>query len=250
MNVIDINSDVGEGIGNEAQLLPLLTSCNIACGGHAGDTQTMEKVTTLALQHNLKIGAHPGYEDKANFGRVPITLLPAGEAGSRKQLRQSITRQILELKMIVEEKGGRLHHVKPHGALYNQASVDREIASIIIDAVATIDNELILYAPFNSVIAKMAKDILPLKIEGFADRNYNRDYTLVSRSQPNALLTEPKSVIQHIAHMVAHQELHTITGEICPIQIETLCLHGDTPKALDIVQYIRKEASKYKLRFE
>lgn len=243
MNAIDINSDVGEGIGNEAQLLPLLTSCNIACGGHAGDTQTMEEVTTLALQHNLKIGAHPGYEDKANFGRVSITLTP-------EQLRQSITHQILELKTIVEEKGGRLHHVKPHGALYNQASVDSEIASIIIDAVATIDKELVLYAPFNSVIAKMAKGILPVKIEGFADRNYNSDYTLVSRSQPNALLTEPKSVMRHIAAMVGQQELHTITGDIQPIQIETLCVHGDAPKALEIVQHIRQEASKYKLCFK
>ncbi len=243
MNPIDINSDVGEGIGNETQLLPLLTSCNIACGGHAGDTQTMEEVTALALQYELKIGAHPGYEDKTNFGRVPITL-------SRKELRQSITRQIRELKTIVEDKGGRLHHVKPHGALYNQASVDREIASIIIDTIAAIDDELILYAPFNSVIAEMAKGILPIKIEGFADRNYNSDYTLVSRSQPNALITEPKSVMEHISHMVAKQQLHTITGEICPMHIETLCVHGDTPKALEILQYIRKEASHHNIKFE
>ena len=243
MNAIDINSDVGEGIGNEAQLLPLLTSCNIACGGHAGDIQTMEEVTALALQHNLKIGAHPGYEDKANFGRVSITL-------SRKQLRQSITRQILELKRIVKDKGGRLHHVKPHGALYNQASVDSEIASIIIEAVTTVDTSLVLYASYNSVMAKMAKGILPVKIEGFADRNYNNDYTLVSRSQPNALITEPKNAMLHIAAMVGQKQLHTITGDICPIQIETLCVHSDTPQALEIVKYIRKEASNYKIHFK
>ncbi len=243
MSTVDLNSDVGEGIGNEALLLPLLTSCNIACGGHAGDIHTMQEVTRLALQNKVKIGAHPGYEDKANFGRVEIAL-------SRKQLKESISTQVLALKTIVESQGGILHHIKPHGALYNKAAVDKETAITILEAITAIDDRLVVYVPYNSVIQELAQNVLPIMIEGFADRNYNTDYTLVSRSQNNALLTDPVAVMKHIKTMVAGQQLHTIDKVMLPIQLDTLCVHGDTDQALEILKYLRREAPQHQIRFE
>jgi len=181
MTRIDINSDVGEGIDNEAQLLPFLSSCNIACGAHAGDVETMQRVVRIAQDHKVKIGAHPGYEDKANFGRVPLDI-------SREQLKESIRAQILRLKEITDAQGTKLHHIKPHGALYNKAAIDQQTATIIIETIADIDATLVLYTPYNSVILELAQGVLPVKVEGFADRNYNSDYTLVSRSRNDALI--------------------------------------------------------------
>jgi len=242
MKTIDLNSDVGEGVGNETQLLPLLSSCNIACGAHAGDEATMKAVVALAIKHQVKIGAHPGYEDKANFGRIPLSL-------SRKELKDSITTQIISLQAITQSEGGTLHHVKPHGALYNKAAIDAATAAVIIEAVSEIDKNLVLYVPYNSVIEELAKNILPIVVEGFADRNYNPDYTLVSRSQENALLTEPSQVLQHIKAMVAQEQLHCIDGSILPIQLDTLCVHGDTPQALEILKYLSRQAAQHQIKF-
>lgn len=240
MTRIDINSDVGEGIDNEAQLLPFLSSCNIACGAHAGDVETMQRVVRIAQDHKVKIGAHPGYEDKANFGRVPLDI-------SREQLKESIRAQILRLKEITDAQGTKLHHIKPHGALYNKAAIDQQTATIIIETIADIDATLVLYTPYNSVILELAQGVLPVKVEGFADRNYNSDYTLVSRSRNDALITEPAAVMKHINHMI-NGKLHCVSGEIQAIQVDTICVHGDTRSALEIVQYIHKNAKKYQIQ--
>lgn len=238
---IDINCDVGEGIGNEEQLMPLISSCNIACGGHAGNQEIMEMVTQLAISNSVKIGAHPGYEDRANFGRVPLPL-------SRKQLHKSITSQIQKLNDIVVSQGANLHHVKPHGALYNKAAVDRETAKIIVEAVATMDAGLFLYAPYDSVLVEEAKGIVPVKVEGFADRNYNNDYTLVSRSEDNALIENPEEVLKHIKSMICEHELVSIQGLKLPIALNTLCVHGDTSTALEILRYIHKHAASFQIQ--
>lgn len=239
MSSIDLNSDVGEGVNNEAALMPLISSCNIACGGHAGSVEIMKEVTALAIKNNVKIGAHPGYEDKANFGRVPLDI-------SRKQLQESIQTQILQLKEITAAQGASLHHIKPHGALYNKAAVDKETAAVIIETIKAIDDALILYVPYHSVILEMAQGVLPVKIEGFADRNYNRDYTLVSRSKSDALITEPAAVMRHINHMINGQ-LYCVSGEIQPIQVGTICVHGDTKSALEILSYIHKNAKQHQI---
>lgn len=239
MTGVDINSDVGEGIDNETQLMPLLSSCNIACGAHAGDLVTMQKVVRLAQEHNVKIGAHPGYEDKANFGRVVINC-------SSEQLQESIKNQIHALREITIAQGATLHHIKPHGALYNKAAYDPLTAQIIVHTIASIDDSLVLYAPYNAVILEMARGILPVKIEGFADRNYNEDYTLVSRTQNNALITSPEAVMKHITTMIKGN-LHSVSGEIRPIKLDTICVHGDTEGALEILRYIHQNAQKYQI---
>lgn len=235
MNQIDLNCDVGEGIGNEAALMPLISSCNIACGGHAGDVETMRRVIELAAIHNVKIGAHPGYEDKESFGRVVLPL-------SRKQLKESIQKQIQTLRKEVETQGQRLHHVKPHGALYNKAAVNRETATAIVEVVEAFDPELILYVPYRSLIREIAKDRLNIMVEGFADRNYNNDYTLVSRTAPNALLTNPKEVLTHVVRMVNQKQIKSIQGDLISVKLDTLCVHGDTSGAVKILKYLSQGA--------
>ncbi|WP_299765767.1 5-oxoprolinase subunit PxpA [uncultured Dokdonia sp.] len=241
MYKIDLNSDVGEGVGNEAQLLPLLSSCNIACGGHAGDTMTIQSTIELAIQHQVKIGAHPGYPDKENFGRQILDITPS-------DLRKSLTDQIVTVKDFAERQHQKLHHVKVHGALYNLASVDVSIARLIIDVVKEIDDQLVIYVPYQSVIQKEVKDVLQTKIEGFADRRYNSDYTLVSRSLPDAVIHDASDVLAHIIPMITAQELTTITDMVLPFHIDTLCVHGDTPTAFQILKMIHQGLKDHQIQ--
>lgn len=240
MYSIDLNSDVGEGIGNEAQLMPFLSSCNIACGGHAGDIVTIQDTIQFAIEHHVKIGAHPGYPDKENFGRM-ILDIPASV------LRDSLKEQILRVKNFAERQHQKLHHVKVHGALYNLAAIDIDIAHLIIDVVQKIDDQLVLYVPYQSVIQKEAKGILKMMIEGFADRRYNNDYTLVNRTLPKAVIHDVTEVLDHIIPMIKEQQLITINDDHMPFQIDTLCVHGDTPEALEILQKIHHGLKMYQI---
>ncbi|MFT5891199.1 MAG: UPF0271 protein [Dokdonia sp.] len=240
---IDLNSDVGEGVGNEAQLAPLLSSCNIACGGHAGDDATIQETIQLAIAHNVKIGAHPGYPDKENFGRIIVDI-------SVTALRDSLKEQIVTVKNFAERQHQKLHHVKVHGALYNLAAVDVTIARLIIDVVQEIDDQLVLYVPYQSVIQKEAKKRLKTKVEGFADRRYNNDYTLVSRTLPNAVIHHGLEVLDHIIPMIKEQQLTTITGEKVPFQIDTLCVHGDTPAAFQILKEIHQGLKMHQIHIQ
>lgn len=228
MYSIDLNSDVGEGIGNEAALLPLLSSCNIACGGHAGDDAIIQHTIALAIQNNVKIGAHPGYPDRENFGRKIIDI-------SKQELAQSLKEQILKVKNFAERQDQKLHHVKVHGALYNLASVDVDIARLIIQVVQEIREDLVLYVPYHSVIQEEAKKTLQICVEGFADRSYNNDYTLVNRTLEGAVIHDITKVLAHVIPMIKEQSLTTIDNKMLPFKINTLCVHGDTATALQIL---------------
>lgn len=226
---IDINSDVGEGIGNEALLMPLISSCNIACGGHAGDEKTMREVLAFAKACNVKIGAHPSYPDKENFGRSIMKI-------SDNALKKSLVEQISKLKLLAEENGQHLHHVKPHGALYNQAAIDSRVATLIIEAIRSVDENLAIYVPYNSVIAILAKPHLTTIVEGFADRSYHQDYTLVSRTHAEGVLNNAQAVIAHVLPMIMKDNLISLEGHILPFKVDTICVHGDTENAIDIVR--------------
>lgn len=231
---IDINVDVGEGIGNESILMPIISSCNIACGGHTGDEETMRMVVKLAAANNVKIGAHPSFPDKANFGRKPMDISCAA-------LYTSIKGQIDDLMIILEEENARLNHVKPHGALYNLAAVDEKKASVIIEVMKNFILPVKLYVPFNSIIEKMAiENNIPIRYEAFADRNYNEDGTLVSRNQNNALIYESEQMFYHVFRMISSQKVKTISGSEIKILADTFCIHGDNPKAVDLIQYLSK----------
>ena len=231
---IDINVDVGEGIGNESILMPIISSCNIACGGHAGDSESMRMVVKLATANNVKIGAHPSFPDKANFGRKQMDISCAA-------LYTSIKGQIDNLMTILEQENTRLNHVKPHGALYNLAAVDDKAASVIIEVMKNFILPVKLFVPFNSVIEKKAiENNIPIKYEAFADRNYNDDGTLVSRNEKNALIHDSEQMFDHVFRMISSQKVKTISGSEIKILADTFCIHGDNPKAVDLIRDLSK----------
>ena len=231
---VDINADVGEGIGNESHLIPYVSSCNIACGGHAGNHKTMRKVVRLAKQNNVKIGAHPSFPDIANFGRKPMEMPCVA-------LFTSLKNQIDDLRVILETENAVLHHVKPHGALYNMAATDVRIATAIIEVMKSMALPIKLYVPYKSVIENLAlQNNIPITYEAFADRNYNDDLTLVSRKEDNAMIYDIDVLFEHVYRMVHLKKVKTISGKELPIKAETFCVHGDNLQAVTLIKKLRK----------
>jgi len=232
---IDINADVGEGINNESQLMPFISSCNIACGGHAGDFQTMKAVVELAKKYQVKIGAHPSFPDKENFGRKAIEMPCVA-------LYTSIKNQIKDLVQVLEAAHMPIHHVKLHGALYNLAAVDEKIANVIIEVMKGLMLRAKLYVPYKSVIAKLAiENNIPIMYEAFADRNYNDDLSLVSRTENNAVIENEDAMFNHVYHMLTSQKVSTVSGKLKHIEVETFCVHGDNPKAVQLISSLSKQ---------
>ena len=241
---IDINADVGEGVNNEDQLMPYLSSCNIACGGHAGDDDSMRMVIKLARQYKVKIGAHPSYPDTENFGRKPMDISCAA-------LYSSIKGQIKALMNILREERLQMHHVKPHGALNNIAAKDHDTATVIIEVMKSIPLPLQLYVPFGSVIAELAKsENIPFTYEAFADRNYNEDLSLVSRDKANAIITDPGKMASHVINMVMNKKVKTIGGVEVPILARTYCIHGDNPAALKLIRSLKNKLQKSHIKIQ
>jgi UPF0271 protein len=239
--IIDINADVGEGLNNESQLMPYLSSCNIACGGHAGNEESMSKVVKLAKKHKVKIGAHPSFPDKQNFGRQVIQI-------SSADLYTSLKQQIRSLMKVLRTEHITLHHIKPHGALYNLAAVDEKTANVIIEVVKSIALPLSLYVPYGSVIAdKAQKEGIKITYEAFADRNYNVDLTLVTRSQNNAIITNPNDVFNHVYKMISQQKVKTISGVEVEIKADTFCIHGDNPEALKLLEFLSEKLQEHQV---
>lgn len=232
MKSIDINCDLGEGIGNDALLMPFLSSCNIACGGHAGDAKTMKHVADLAKKYDVKIGAHPSFPDRDNFGRTIIEM-------SSSDLYKSLEKQINSLIEVLQSINLKLHHVKPHGALYNLASTDKKTAQIIVSVMKGIDDNLILYAPYQSMISKIAfTDGLKVMYEGFADRNYNEDLTLVSRQNKDAIIYNSEQVFEHVFKMISEGKVKTKNGVEVGLKVNTICMHGDHKNVVENLEYL------------
>ena len=226
---IDINVDVGEGVGNESQLMPFISSCNIACGGHAGDFETMTHVVKLAKENNVKIGAHPSFPDKENFGRTVMEMPCVA-------LYTTIKNQIKDLVSILETAHLQLHHVKPHGALYNLAAVDEKTANVIIEVMKGLMLPAKLYVPYNSVIEALAiENNIPIMYEAFADRNYNDDLTLVSRSEENAIIDNSDNMFEHVYTQISTGKIKTVSNNLLDLKAETFCVHGDHPNAVKLI---------------
>ena len=227
MHRIDLNCDLGEGCDNDAELMPLITSSNIACGGHAGDGNTMRATVELALAHGVAIGAHPGFCDHENFGRLELPL-PANE------VQQLVLSQTRALQTIARECGGVVTHVKPHGALYNMAARDEVIAQAIAKAVYEADPELVLYGLHGSklIAAGMAVG-LRIANEAFADRTYQTDGSLTPRSQPGALIENAETAAEQVRQMVCEHRVTTLIGASVMIAADTICLHGDGAHAVE-----------------
>ncbi len=227
---IDLNCDLGEGLNNEAQLMPYLSSCNIACGGHAGDKSTMQQVVRLAKQHNLKIGAHPSFPDKINFGRKIVQMTP-------NNLKSTLIEQIENLLKITSSESVRLSHIKPHGALYNLAAKESKAANVIAEVLKHFDMNLKLYAPYDSVMAEVAEQQkIEIVYEAFADRNYNSDLSLVSRSNPEALITDSNLVFEHVKRIINTGKVKAINGVEVRLKVDTFCVHGDQQNALEVLR--------------
>ncbi|AVR47545.1 lactam utilization protein LamB [Christiangramia fulva] len=231
---IHINCDLGEGGEHDADLMPLISACNIACGGHAGNLDTMHRTVQLAMENKIEIGAHPSYPDKTNFGRKSMKM-------SDEDLKLSIEAQVLTLKQIIEAEGGKLSHIKLHGALYNDAAKDENIARTVIDALDLLEENYRLFVPFNSKISEYAMGKYELFCEVFGDRNYEHDLSLVSRSKPNAVIDQKEQVFEHVFSMFRDKKITTISGEKINCKADTFCIHSDTNSAVEILEYLHKK---------
>ena len=231
----DINCDLGEydvtgSEKNDEAILPFITSVNIACGMHAGNPYIMDRTIRLALKYGLGIGAHAGYPDRDNFGRKSISMSDA-------ELRASVIYQTGAIKSMVEANGGILQHVKPHGALYNDAAVSYEKALVVAQAVMDVDPALVLVGLSGSQILQAAASIgLPFVSEVFADRAYSADGTLVPRKVEGSVLKDTDKVIKRVIRMVKDKEVESIDGGMIPVMAETVCIHGDNTMALEFAE--------------
>lgn len=233
MASIDLNSDLGEGAGTEAELMPLISSVNIACGAHAGDPVTMRATLALALARGVRIGAHPGYRDPASFGRRALDLPAAA-------LAAEITEQITALQAMAEDAGSRVTHVKAHGALYNQAERDEPIADLIARTVAAMGLTLAVVATPGSAMARAAgRAGVRLIREGFIDRAYEPDGTLRSRSLPGAMVLDPERAAAQALGFVRDGGVRATDGSFLVLAVDSLCVHGDSPGAVEIARAVR-----------
>ncbi|HQR91785.1 MAG: hypothetical protein B7Y15_06275 [Bacteroidetes bacterium 24-39-8] len=229
---IDLNCDMGEGMDNDAKLMPLISSANIACGFHAGNDSIMRATVALAKLSGVSIGAHPGFADKENFGRTEMQL-------SSNELYQLIWDQLALMQTITQEASVAMHHVKPHGALYNMAARDASMAKVIAQAVKDFDVNLILYGLSGSYLISEAKALgLTTASEVFADRTYQDNGSLTPRSQPNALIHDHASSLSQVLQMIQEQTVISVSGKIVDLSAETICIHGDGPNALSFAQQI------------
>jgi 5-oxoprolinase (ATP-hydrolysing) subunit A len=241
MHSIDLNCDMGEGYPSDALLMPYISSANIACGYHAGDLDTMKKTVELCLQHQVAIGAHPSYPDKENFGRRDMI----GIGINHEDLPELLINQIILLQQVCREAGTTLHHVKPHGALYNRAAVDEIVSMYICMAILSINPGLILYGLSGSLMEKSArKSGLQFRCEAFADRTYENDGTLRSRSKEGALILEKDKSVKQVLQMINNGTVTTIDNREISLRAETICIHGDGKHAVEFAENISRELKK------
>lgn len=241
---IDLNCDMGEGMPTDAAIMPYISSANIACGYHAGDKGTMEQTVALALQHQVAIGAHPGFDDKENFGRTEQQL-------PDNQIYDLITTQIHHLQEVCRSLGASLQHVKPHGALYNMAARDQHLSGIIAQAIRDTNPALCLFGLSNSWLIKAAAEMgLKTASEVFADRTYQEDGTLTPRSQPNALIESEAAALAQVVQMVTKQAVTTLDGKIVPLRAETICLHGDGAHAVSFAKAVHQTLREHHLTIQ
>ena len=236
---INTNCDLGESsklhsTENDTHLLNIVNSANIACGYHAGDPLTMEKTIEISKKNKVSIGAHPSFNDRENFGRKRLNL-------SSTEIEKLIIDQINILSEIADKKGMKVTHVKPHGALNNMACEDFELAKTISQSISIINKNLIFLVPTGSEMEKAGKKLgLKIAAEIFADRNYEDNGNLISRSKKNAMITDPKIAEQHVIKMVQNQSLNCYSGKQIPCEIDSVCVHGDGQTAVLTAKQIRE----------
>ena len=237
----DLNCDMGEGVGNDKHLMPFITSANIACGYHAGDEATMNETVKLAKQYGVAIGAHPSFPDRENFGRTEMKDF------SLKRVYELVTEQLKILQSIVVGNKAKLHHIKPHGALYNMAANDATLSKAIAKAVFDFDKNLIFYGLSGSCLVSEAKALgLKTASEVFADRTYQPNGSLTPRTQPNALIVHEDLSLKQVFQMIEKGTVTTTSGKEISIVAETICLHGDGKNAVTFAKVIYETLKRKK----
>ena len=240
MKQVDLNCDLGESFGNytcglDAEVIPHISSANVACGFHASDPLVMMKTVALAKRYGVSVGAHPGYPDLVGFGRRNMTVSPV-------ELKAMVQYQIGALQAFCKAQGVALRHVKPHGAMYNMAAKDRKLADAICEAIGEVDSSLILLGLSGSQMLEAAKETgLPWGSEVFADRAYKDDGSLTPRALPGSVITDEEEAIARVLQMVQEGTVTARSGKTIPIQADSICLHGDGVKAVEFARRIRAE---------
>ncbi|MDN3690280.1 LamB/YcsF family protein [Cyclobacterium jeungdonense] len=236
----DINCDLGEGLETDKLIMPHLGSCNIACGGHAGNESSVRDTVKLAKKYEVKVGAHPSYPDRENFGRVPLAI-------DFDTLQNSLSMQIRIVKRMTDEWKVPLHHIKFHGALYLESLTNGNLAEKLVHFVQREFPGKMIYAPFGSAIAIAAKlRKVPIAYEVFADRRYQSPIQLLSRKDHKAVLKTLSEIEQQVSLFLQAQQVKTIGGECLPVKADTICVHGDHPLAVQIVKLVARKISETK----
>lgn len=231
---IDINCDIGEGFDNDELIMPYISSANIACAYHAGNEETIWQTIELAIKHKVAIGAHPSFLDKKNFGRTEIDLSPG-------EIYELVTQQLILFDEILSETDEKMQHIKPHGALYNMSAKNILYSKAIANAVKDYSADLILFGLSGSYSISEARAIgLKTANEVFADRTYQDDGSLTSRSQPGALIENAGIAIKQVLQVIKEKTVTTISGKIIPIEAETICIHGDGKQSVEFASAINK----------
>jgi UPF0271 protein len=240
---VDLNADVGEGM-DDAALLPFLTSANVACGLHAGDPTVMDATVEQALARGVRVGAHPGYADRENFGRIRMDL-------SSEAIERLVLYQIAALDGFVRSRGARLTHVKPHGALYHAGAQSRDVARAIARGVGRAGADLVVVCQPGTRLLEAAREAgLPVAAEAFADRRYRADGTLVPRTEAGALLTDPDEAAAQALSLARDSYVIAQDGSRIAVEADTICVHGDTPGAPEIARRIRERLERERITVE
>ncbi len=235
---VDLNADLGEGSGHDAELFELISSANIATGFHAGDSDTMHAAISAAMQHGVAVGAHPSFFDRENFGRKELKV-------PNEEVFDAVAYQLGIFQAIASALGVRPNHVKPHGALYNMAVRDEKLADAIARGIESVDPKLILFAPDNTELARAGETHgMQIAREIFADRNYLNDGWLVPRTRPDALLRDPKEAAERVLRMLHEGKVRSVEGRDIDVRGETICVHGDTPGAVEFARELRTQLER------
>ncbi len=241
---IDVNCDLGEGMPHDVAIMPFISSANIACGYHAGDHDTMRSTIELCLKHQVAVGAHPGFDDKQNFGRTSVQL-------DSSALYGLVFEQLDDISKICKETGALLHHVKPHGALYNMAAKDPRMSNVMAKAVFDFNPKLIYYGLSGScMISEAMKVGLQTAHEVFADRTYQPNGLLTPRTKERAFIQNENELLRQVLQMIRHHQVETTDNTLLSIQVETICIHGDGEHALQFSRAIHQRLKQEKISIQ
>jgi len=234
MSTIDLNCDMGEGIGNDSLIMPYISSCSIACGGHFGNRNSILETLILAKKHKVKVGAHPAYPDPENFGRKSMSL-------SKQELKHHLKKQLLLFMECCSQTKSSIHHIKPHGALYNDMFQDKSPTDVFVDLIKELLPDAFVYCSPSSLLEKECQKAgLKVMREGFMDRAYNLDATLRSRSVEGAVLKNLDQIEQQLLLMVTKKQVPIGANKAIDLNVQTVCLHGDNPKAVEIIKHVHQ----------